>query len=935
MRGLSVNAIQPLVTWVTRLFGGGRFWRALSPWLLGYTLSLVAGPSTPLTHVSNIRELTSIEASNAIPVALEGVLTFVDRSQYMCFFQDASGGIYLSGEATVDAQSGQRVRITGATASGDLTPIVGVSNLVVLGRSPKPSPKPASFVEFKSGLMDAEWVEIQGYLRSSSFDQGWMKLKVGLPEGSITVWTRDTNGAAFSPSLAAHIRARGVCAGVFGDQNEILDFGLFASDINDLAVISQPPVAADQLPVRPVNRLNMDWHDSGLLQARCRGRVTLHWPGRFLFVEDETGSVELRLDQKLALIPGDEVDAIGFRQLAHRRVVLEDCLVTKRSSGPAPVPHSRTLEQIYSRNSHGELAIVEGRLAATVDQLRNRTPSLQRSSVESGPVLFMEVGQGLLRAELPPGTPTSEVAGWHPGSILRLTGVLAADANSGNQSLTYRMLLQSPAAVEMRIPASWWTPRRTLLAGGAGTLIIMGGMGWVVGIVQRLRRRAEKTIYRNNELTIRHQAILLELARLAPPSESPDNLAWLGRFNELIAETLEVARASVWRFEEEGGVLRCLDLYSRPGYHSAGATLTTAAFPVYFAALAERRVIAAHDAQEDPITRELKDSYLVGLGITSILDVPLRLRGRPVGVLCLEHIGPRRHWTPSEESLAAGAADQLNILLEGRERAKAELALREAHTELELRVMLRTTELAEARDRAESADRLKSAFLAAMSHELRTPMNSIIGFTGIILQGMGGPLTPEQQKQLGMVMNSARHLLSLINDILDLSKIEAGQMELHPEPFEVADAVQKAMQMVAPLAARKDLAMRSDVSSGIGAITNDRRRVEQILINLLNNAIKFTERGHIRVECDRTATVVRIHVHDTGIGIAPEHLPCLFQPFRQLDSGLSRQHEGTGLGLAICGKLAKMIKGVITVSSTVGLGSTFTLVLPLDGNQRQ
>ena len=247
------------------------------------------------------------------------------------------------------------------------------------------------------------------------------------------------------------------------------------------------------------------------------------------------------------------------------------------------------------------------------------------------------------------------------------------------------------------------------------------------------------------------------------------------------------------------------------------------------------------------------------------------------------------------------------------DRKRAERTLQEKNVELE------------------KASRAKDHFLATMSHELRTPLNAIIGFTGTLLMKLPGPLTVDQEKQLRTVQSSARHLLSLINDLLDLAKIESGKVELHTEPVAFRGVVQDVATALRPLAEGKGLRFETSVPPDEVVVRADRRALSQILLNLVNNAIKFTDAGGVTMELVRRdaggGRVAEFAVTDTGIGIRPDDRAKLFQAFTQVDPSGRRRHEGTGLGLHLSRMLAELLGGTIAVRSEYGRGSTFTLTL--------
>jgi PAS domain S-box-containing protein len=279
----------------------------------------------------------------------------------------------------------------------------------------------------------------------------------------------------------------------------------------------------------------------------------------------------------------------------------------------------------------------------------------------------------------------------------------------------------------------------------------------------------------------------------------------------------------------------------------------------------------------------------------------------------------------------------LHDLTEALEKARLYEQLKEASAELERKVQEATAELAEQNEllrrqhiALEQASALKSQFLANMSHEFRTPLNAILGYTHMLLHGVSGPVSDPQRKSLTRIDSNSRHLLALINDILDITRIEAGRMPLNLTTFAIPDLIDEVMSELEPIIKRSNLTVSARIQGRVPQLKSDRQKVKQIVLNLLSNALKFTPQGAvtIRASCDARSRMVHIAVRDTGVGIPDDDQSKVFEDFRQLDSSPARGYGGTGLGLSICRRLSQMLGGSIELQSEAGRGSTFTLQLP-------
>jgi signal transduction histidine kinase/CheY-like chemotaxis protein len=319
--------------------------------------------------------------------------------------------------------------------------------------------------------------------------------------------------------------------------------------------------------------------------------------------------------------------------------------------------------------------------------------------------------------------------------------------------------------------------------------------------------------------------------------------------------------------------------------------------------------------------------------------VPLKVEDRILGVLSVDSSNTDHRLTEADlrllttvanhvataiaNALAYRQIEQLNVGLEEKIEERTE-ALR--HQQAKLQEMNLQLEI---------ANRHKSEFLANMSHELRTPLNAIIGFSEVLLEKMFGELNDKQAEYLNDILSSGKYLLSLINDILDLSKIEAGKLELEPSVVDLRRLLEGSLVMVKERAMAHGIRLSLEITDDLDTVIGDERKIKQILFNLLSNAVKFTpDKGKVGITAARTGEVIRIAVWDTGVGIAAQDQQRIFEEFQQIGQGLTGKTEGTGLGLALTKRFVELHGGTIGVESSVGNGSTFTFTLPIDGITR-
>ncbi len=435
------------------------------------------------------------------------------------------------------------------------------------------------------------------------------------------------------------------------------------------------------------------------------------------------------------------------------------------------------------------------------------------------------------------------------------------------------------------------------------------------------RRRASEELQRSLVSTLLLNRVIAAVSSTLDASSILETVCFE------LAQALDIPQTAFAQLDENEEYLQVVAEYRAPGRPSAlEEKIPVAGNEATQYVLEHGRPLFIADAQSDP--RQVPIHNLEKKrGTVGLLIVPLFVQGKVVGTLGLDSTEPRV-FTPGEVDLVQNVAA---VAAKALENSQLHAAVQRERENLTLRVAERTAELQAANKALARAARSKDEFLANMSHELRTPLNAILGLSEALQENVYGSLTERQQKSLASIESSGRHLLALINDILDISKIEAGRLTLDLRPVSVSSLSQTSLDMIRPEADRKQIAVSFVVSGPQPHFWADERRLKQLLVNLLANAIKFTPEGGkigLQVISDSEARRTRFTVWDTGIGIAEADLERMWQPFVQLDGHFSRRYQGTGLGLALARRLAMLHGGSIEVESQLNEGSRFTVTIP-------